>query len=90
MIDWGSISQIVMIFEGEDVWRDRLGEVPGRCFWLLGCVEVEEDNLEVLFKKLLNIFKATDKSSYKLALIIGFLGRVWTREQKIKAIEKLP
>jgi len=44
MIDWGSISQIIMIFEGEDAWMNHLSEVPAKCFWLLGCMEVEQEN----------------------------------------------
>ena len=90
LIDWGSISQIIMIFEGEDAWMTHLSEVPSKCYWLLGCMEVEQENLEVLFKKLGSIYKAIDKKSYKIGLITGFVGRFLSREQKIAFIQKLP
>ena len=68
-----------MIFEGEDAWMNHLSEVPGRSFWLLGCMEVGEENIDALFKKLASIFKTMDKKSYKIGLITGFVGRILTR-----------
>lgn len=35
LIDWGSISQLLLMLCEEDEWKKHLKALPDHCFWLL-------------------------------------------------------
>lgn len=52
LIEWSSISQLLMILTEEDEWKNHLKEIPSKCFWLLNIQILTEEDEELIEKRL--------------------------------------
>lgn len=52
LIEWGSIGQLIIILREEEEWKIHLSEIPDKCFWVLGIMDLREEDEALLFNRL--------------------------------------
>ena len=80
MVQWGSISQLLIILHNDDEWKVHLKELHSKAFWLLNIQNLQGADLDLIFKKLSEI---PPQSAAKIPLLIGFLSRSLNPTQKV-------
>ena len=74
IIDWGSISQLLVLLCAEDQWKRHLKNLDKYCFWLLSIEKMDKNDQKLLW----DTIKKHDPKlmNKKMPFIVGFLGKV--------------
>lgn len=86
MIDWGSISQLVVILTEEGAWKGHFHEIPQQCFWLLNVQIPTEQDEGLIWQHLGSI--PSDSIQSKIPFLVGFISRGLMKDGKLRLYDR--